>query len=1087
MSRTNGNEPGTSGREGIVADRNAESDRGLARGIIGWMAHNSVAANLVLFVVLGGGIVALTQLKQEVFPEFDLDMVTVRVPYPGASPEEVEQGIVLAVEEAVRGVDGVKRVTGSAREGAGIVNVELLLGADPNVVLADVKSAVDRIVTFPEDAEKPAVSLVTRRREVISLIISGDQELGTLHAIAERARDDILALPDVTQVELAGVPPLEVSVEVPREKLESFGLTLEDIARQIRASSLELPGGKIETDAGHLLVRLSDRRRLGYEFADIIIKSTRNGAKIRLGDLANIRDGYADTDQASFYDGRPAVRLTAYRVGKETPTQVSRAVRAYAGRLRATVPDNITVDIWGDRSELLRSRIDLLVSNAAYGLVLVVFVLALFLEVRLAFWVALGIPASFMGAFLLMSAWDLSINMVTLFALIITLGMVVDDAIVVGENTYDKVQSGMPRLKAAVLGAREMVVPVVFSVLTSMVAFVPLLMVPGVMGKIFRFIPLVVIFVLGVSLVESFLVLPAHLGHGRERPGNRFTAWFDRLRLPVSRGFRYFTVNHYRPAVEVMIRHRMVTMAAAISLLIAVVGLVAGGHIPFQFFPKLESDRVRVTARFPYGTPIERTEEMRRVLEAAAERAVARGGGKRILRGMFTRVGEADSSTWAAGEVGSHLVTVELNLVPTDQRPVSTQELAELWEEEVPGVPGLVSLVFRSSTGPGAGAAVDIQLSHTDIDVLARASRELSDELRNYPGLTNIDNSFASGKPQLDFHLLPNARTLGLTGNDVARQLRSAFFGAEALREQRGRNELKVMVRLPESQRRSEFDLEQLQLKTPAGGLVPLAYVAEFDRSTAPTAIRRESGRRIVNVSAELAASTRSSREILEALESGFLDGLRDKYPGLGVSFAGQQREQKETLASLGRNFLLIQFVIFAMLAIPFKSYLQPVVVMSAIPFGIVGALLGHLVMGYAVSLISVMGIVALTGVVVNDSLVLIDTTNKLRAGGATAREAVVQAGVRRFRPVFLTSITTFFGLAPMIFETSVSARFLIPMAISLGYGVMFGTVIVLIIVPVLYTYVEDGRDWIAGRRQVKALPLSPDEASAAPRPEPVG
>ncbi len=1067
-------------RAGSGAVDGGGSERGLSRGVIGWMAHNSVAANLLMLVVLGGGLVALFQLKQEVFPEFDLDMVTVRVAYPGASPEDVEQGIVLAVEEAVRGVDGVKRVTATAQEGAGVVNVELLLGANPDQVLADVKSAVDRIVTFPEEAEKPVVSLATRKREVISLIISGDQDLRTLHAIAEEARNGLLRSPDITQVELTGVPPLEVSVEVPRETLESLGLTLEEIARQIRAASLELPGGTIETDSGHLLVRLADRRRQGPEFADIIIKSTRNGAEVRLGDVATIRDGYADTDQASFYNGKPAVRLTAYRVGKETPTQVATAVRAYARKLEASLPDTVNVAVWGDRSTILQARIDLLVSNALYGLILVVIVLAIFLEARVAFWVALGIPASFMGAFLLMSWGDLSINMITLFALIITLGMVVDDAIVVGENVYEKIQAGVPRLKAAVLGAREMVVPVVFSVLTSMVAFSPMLMVPGVMGKIFRFIPLVVIFVLGVSLAESFLVLPAHLGHGRVRTGGRLSAWFDRVRLPVTRAFRTMTVDYYVPLARVLIRHRVMTMAAAISLLVAVVGLVASGHLPFRFFPKLEGDQVTVTARFPYGTPIARTNEARRALEAAANRAIERAGGKRIVRGMFTRLGEGGEGHWSAGEIGSHLVTIELDLVPTDQRPVSSQAFAEMWEEEVPEMPGLISLVFGASYGPGAGAAVDVQLSHTDMGVLEQASEALAGELRSYPGLTNIDNSFAAGKPQLDFHLLPNARTLGLTGNDIARQLRSAFFGAEALREQRGRNELKVMVRLPERQRRSEFDLEQFQVRTPAGSLVPLNYVADFDRGRAPTKIRRESGRRIVNVSAELASGTRSSREILDSLTTGFLPRLRDRFPGLDVTFVGQQREQKETFSSLGRNFLLIQFVIFAMLAVPFKSYIQPIVVMSAIPFGIVGALLGHVVMGYAVGLISIMGIVALTGVVVNDSLVLIDTANRLRAQGLSSRDAIVQAGMRRMRPVFLTSITTFLGLAPMIFEPSVQARFLIPMAISLGYGVMFGTVIVLIIVPALYTFVEDIREWARGRKDVEApatVPTSPQPA----------
>ena len=1034
------------------------------RGPLAWMAVNSVAANLLMMVVMIGGLLIALSLKQEVFPEFEMDVIRVTVPYPGASPEEVEQGIVLAVEEAVRGLDGVKRVASASSEGMASITIQLLLGADSDRALSDVTNEVNRIMTLPEDAEEPTISATAPRQRVISLVLSGDQDLKTLHDLAELAREELLASPDVTQVDVAGVPPLEVAIEIRREDLEAYGLTLEQVAAQIRLASIDLPGGGVDTASGEILVRLVDRRLRAEDFSDIIIRGTARGHQLRLDEIGTIIDGFEDTDEFTWYNGLPAVQLTVYRVGDETPTQVASATKAYAERLRARLPASVTVSAWSDDSEILADRISLLLKNALMGLALVLIVLTLFLSRSLAGWVALGIPISFLGAFLLMGPMDVSINMITLFAFIITLGLVVDDAIIVAENVHQKSQEGLGRLDAAIEGAREMSMPVTFSVLTTMVAFAPLLFVPGVMGKIFRFIPIVVIGVLFFSLIESFFVLPAHLGHVRGKPWKLFrvvTAPVDRTQTWVSARLERFIQERYHPLLKTLLEYRYMTLAGALAVLLVTIGSVAGGLVPFSFFPQLEADLVVVSARLPFEAPLERTLQVRDQLQAALDRALAQTEGDEAVRGVISLVGQRPAQRGPVGgdgARGSHLTSIEVNLVPPDDRNFSTADFVERWRAEVGIIPEVEALRISSAGGPNAGAAVDVQLSHVDEAVLAEASRALADRLREFPALINVDNSYAAGKPQLDFRLRPEAAGLGLTSTDVARAIRSAFFGAEALREQRGRHEVKVMVRLPEHQRASEQDIHDLIVPT-ANGAVPLTYVADFSRTRSPTRITREDGRRTVNVTGDLAPGIASNQVIVRELDRTVFPLLQAEYPGLSTGLVGQQREMTESFGALGPMYVLALIVMFGMLAIPFRSYIQPLIVLGAVPFGVVGAVLGHFIMGYQLSLVSVLGIIALSGVVVNDSLVLVDAVNRYRRAGMPLREAIVQGSARRLRPILLTSLTTFFGLLPMIFETSMQARFLIPMAISLGFGALFVTAVALLIVPALYLAVEDLRE----------------------------
>jgi multidrug efflux pump subunit AcrB len=1043
-------------------------------GIVAWMARNPVAANLLMVIVVAGGVMGLWSTKQEVFPEFNLDVVVVEVAYPGASPAEVEQGIVLAVEEAVRGVQGVKRITATAAEGMGGLRIELLESSDPDRVLTDIKTEVDRVRSFPEEAEKPVVTLLARRRNVVALVVHGDVDLHTLHKVAEDARGRLIDHKDVTQVDLRGVPPVEIAIEVPRAVLETQRLGLEQVARQVTLGSIELPGGELETSGGELLVRVSERRREGHQLADIPVRASTGGAVQTLGDLARIVDGYQDDDLRYLFNGEPAVQVIAYRVGDETPKKVAAAARTVAQAMAAELPPGITVTPWNDDSEILQQRINLLLRNASMGLILVLLVLALFLELRLAFWVALGIPISFFGAFLLLPQLGFSINMITLFAFIITLGMVVDDAIIVGEHTFKKIQDGLAPLPAAITGAKEMAVPVTFAVLTTIAAFGPLLFVPGTIGKIFQMIPTVVIAVLILSLVESFFILPAHLGH-LKKDGPRVLQGVARAQRRVEAGLQWFIERLYLPTARFAVANRYATVATALSSLFLAIGLVVGGVVPFSFFPDVEGDIVRAVVRLPFGAAEERAEDAKETLEDSLQRAIEEHGGPGLVRGIFVRVGESATlgGPNPTAERGGHVVSIELSLVPGDERPFTAMEFGATWRRLTAPIPGAEAVLFDAASGPSAGAAIDVQLSHRDVEVLAVAAATVTSSLRELSDLVNVENGFAAGKPQLDFRLRPEARALGLTASDIARQLRGAFFGIEALREQRGRDEVRVRVRLPESERKSAFDLERLRLRTPAGGLVPLLDVADFERGLSPTAIQREDGRRVVNVVAKLAPGVRSPQATLDALNEELLPALRKQTPGLEVGLVGSQRSQAEAFASLGRSYLFALFVIYALLAIPFRSYLQPFIVMSAIPFGIVGAVFGHLVLGYGLSIISMMGIVALSGVVVNDTLVLLDDTNRRRGRGLLPLDAILQSGARRLRPILLTSLTTFFGLLPMIFEREVQAQFLVPMAISLGVGVLFATLIALLVVPALYLIVEDVRRLLGlpDPRSVAAVP----------------
>jgi multidrug efflux pump subunit AcrB len=1036
------------------------------KGPIGWMAGHSVASNLIMLMCIIGGFMMLGRIKQEVFPDLTLDMVSVTVPYPGASPEEVERGIILAIEENVRGLDGVKEVSSTATEGSGTVTIELLEGEDLQKLAQDIQNEVDRITTFPEDAEEPQITIVSRQREAISLAIYGEVDERVLHELGEQIRDELLQLPQVTQLELTGVRPLEISIEVPQENLRRYNLTLEQIAQKISASAIEIPGGGVKTAGGEILVRMKERRDYGKQFATLPIITTTGGTQVLLEDIAHINDGFRDTDYYATYNDMPAVMIEVYRVGDQTPIEVADAVMEYVDENRSAMPPGIDISILQDRSDIFRQRINLLLKNGTMGLVLVLIVLGLFLELRLAFWVMLGIPISFLGSFLILPMMGVSINMVSMFAYIIALGIVVDDAIVVGENVYYLHQKGMPFFEAAVKGAREVAMPVTFSILTNIAAFMPLYFIPGVMGKIFFMIPTVVIIVFLISLGESLFILPSHLGHQKDKKRKGLGLWIHLRQQAFSRRFIHWVNDYYKPFLDRSLRNRYIVLSTGACVLIIAISYAASGRMGFALFPTVESDYSVATVTLPYGAPVEKTEAISNRLYRAAMDVVEQSGKPELVEGIFAEVGSG----------GSHIAKTRVYLADPDIRKkiMSTEEFTKRWREQTGPIVGADKVRFEADAGgPGSGASLTVELSHRDIDVLDKASSELAAELENYPRVSDIDSGYQQGKQQIDFTVTPQGKSMGLTAASIARQVRNAFYGAEAIRQQRGRNELKVMVRLPEQQRISEYNIENLILRNPAGKEIMLREAAKAVKGRAYTTINRREGRRVVTVSANVTPKDKSG-EVLANLKKDALPRLMNKYRGLSYSFEGRQADQRESLSSLKSGFAIAMLVVFALLAIPFRSYMQPLIVMISIPFGIVGAIIGHILMGYSLSIVSMLGIVALAGVVVNDSLVLIDFANRRRKEyGDSAHDAVLESASQRFRPILLTTLTTFGGLLPMIFETERSARFLIPMAISLGFGVVFATLITLLLVPSLYMVVEDVKDK-AAKTAEKAAELSP-------------
>ena len=1035
-------------------------------GAVAWMAANPVAANLVMILCLAGGLLFLFNIKKEFFPDFQIDQVQVSVEYPGANPEEVEQSIVLPIEEAVRGLEGVEEVISTADETYGRVVVEAVRGTNLQKLKDDIQSEVDRITTFPDDAEEPEIKVASHEREVMTMVLYGQTERTTLYGLGEKVRDDLLQHPDITRVSLSGFPGLEIGVEVRQQELRRYGLTLGQIGRLVREQAIDVPGGALETKSGDVLIRMQERLDYGRAFADLPVINTPEGARLPLGDFASVRDGFEDTDYYLRFNGKPAAEFRIYRVGKQTPLDVRAAVTEKLKTISSDLPPGIETAVFSDRAEKYHQRANLLIKNAVLGLLLVILLLGVFLEIRLAFWVMLGIPISFLGSFLLLPALGISLNMISMFAFIIALGIVVDDAIIVGENIYSYRQQGMPPLEAAKKGAKEMVTPVTFSIISNIAAFMPIYFIPGTTGNIFGIIPLVVSSAFAVSLVECLFVLPAHLAHDRAGRSNRLSAYIHTLQQSFSTAFKNWVRNWYSPFLAFVLHHRYTAFLLAVCVLITALAYAGSGRMGMQLFPKAPSDFAFVKVGFPYGTPVEKTQKAVDKLTAAAREVIKQTGYDQLVRGIVVEIGGSGSRTGPTGGggsgAGSHVATVRVLLAPpaVREKTLSTQAFTRRWRQNMKPVVGADYIKFRSAHGgPGGGGDdINVELRHPRLAVLRKASAELADQLEDYAIVSGVDDGFQPGKPQYDLKMLPRGKALGLTAQDVGRQVRSAFYGARAIRQLRGQNEVDIRVKLPDSQQKSGYYLENFMVRTPSGTFVPLRDVASVNPERAYVSIERRNGRRAVRVTADATPDDRAG-EVLADLKQTALPQFEQKYPELSYSFEGMRADIRESMSSLVMTFTLALLAIYAMLAVPFRSYLQPLVVMLCIPFGIVGAVIGHLVMGYGLSVMSMFGVVALAGVVVNDSLILITFANRAReTEGVTTREAIHESAIQRFRPVMLTSLTTFCALMPLIFETSRQARMMIPMAISLGFGILFALAITLALVPVLYLTVEDIR-----------------------------
>lgn len=1039
-------------------------------GPLAWFAHNHVAANLLMLLIITGGIISILKVKIEIFPDMSLDVVTVTVPYLGASPTEVEEGVCIRVEEAISGVEGIKKLRSTANEGAGTVTAEIEEFADARRVLDDIKAGVDRIITFPAETEKPIVSEVMTRNRVVSIVIYGEVSERTLKQLAEQMRDDLTAMPNISQVDVSGVRRYEISIEVPERNLRRHNLTFDQVAAAVAGSSLDLPGGSVKTQGGEILIRTKGQKYTGGEFEDIVVITRNDGTKLYLSDIATIIDGFEDSDVAMRFDNKPAVTLQVFRVGEQGVLDISRTLNKYIEEQKPVLPEGISVATWFDRSLMLQSRMGLLLRNAMIGLTFVFLCLALFLDLRLAFWTTMGIPISFMGAFWVMPYLGGSINMISLFGFILSLGIVVDDAIVVGENIFSYRQKGMGHVEAAITGVKEMTAPVVMAVLTTAIAFSPLLYIAGIMGKFIRVIPMVVISVLMFSLVEALLILPAHLSSGGKISTERTKLRpIGRLQKFIRGKLDHFIYGKFSKFVEFAVGWRYVTLAVGIFILFCAVGYVASGRMKFVMLPKIDADNVWATLTMPQGTSVDQTREVVKYIEAAAEKVrvdldkdnspIAPSIFKHVATDIgaqpFSSGGDGGPVDDAAGGGGAHLAEVNIELLSSEERTITSTEVAKRWRNEVGSIPGISSLTFTSSLFT-AGDAINIEMSHRDFDTLLAAAEKLKLALAEYDGVTDIDDSFEPGKLELKLALKEEGRTLGFNLADLARQARQGFYGEEVQRVQRGRDDVRVMVRYPIDERKSIADIENVRLRLKDGTEVPFGKAATISMGRGYASIRRADRRRVVNVTADVDSKVANATEINHNLFADVLPKIRNDYPGLVYKLEGEQREQRETAVSLFTSVAIALLAIYALLAVQFKSYIQPTIIMSAIPFGLVGAIIGHIIMGFDLSMLSIFGIVALTGVVVNDSLIMIDLINRERSEGIEIHQVIRDSATRRFRPIILTTMTTFIGLVPMILEKSLQARFLIPMAVSLAFGIVFATSITLLLVPSLYMILED-------------------------------
>ena len=1097
--------------------------------IIAWFATNHIAANLLLILIVLAGLSALLTMPQKSFPDIDVPIISVSIPYLGAAPEEVEQGVCIRVEEELDGVEGVKEIRSVANESLCSVTVELFEDADESRALDDVKNRIDALDTLPEETEQPIINLATSIRPVIDLAITGPDDERTLKVLGQRVRDEIAALPGITQVSLVNTRPYEISIEVSESDLQRFGLTFSQVAEAVRARAIDLPGGAIKTEDGEILLRTKGQVYWGEEYERLVLLSRPDGSLVYLSDVARVVDGFADTDQSLRFDGQAAAIIRVSRIGSEDILAITGAVMAYLETSAQALPEGVKLTVWNDNSRLLEDRLATLLDSARQGFLMVLLLLALFLRPMLAFWVSVGVPVAFMGALYLTNYVGLSIDGISLFGFILVLGIMVDDAIVVGESVHSRQREGGAPLLGSIEGTQRITIPVIFGVLTTICTFLPMLQGVGSSGQIGAVIATVVICCLIFSLIESQLILPAHLGNKQTKTERgevylllvplmvilllqfswstssfvglaialiTFVYALDRLGLTDRPAKRLIAAQaRFSARVEALIdgpfrrivdratQARYTTLAMAFAFFLSGIAVFESGRLPFSFFPPLAADQVIAQLTMPLGTSSEVTEQAVRHLEGTGELMRDELNQEYSAAPPVTHIlasvggsqggGLGPPGSGGGSASGGHMGEVTLQLTPSQSRTISTKEVAALWRERSGSIAGAVELKFNSSLF-SVGNAIDIQLAGNDVDELREVAAGLREELARYPGVIDITDSFRSGKQELKLEMTPEGEALGISLGALAQQVRQAFYGEEAQRIQRGRDDVRVMVRYTEAERESLASLDDMRVRTREGSEIPFRTVANASLGQGYSSIKRADRKRVVNVTADVDRTQITADEVVGDLSRSYFPIIRAEHPRVSLSLEGEQRQSGEYLVSLVFPFLIALFAIYALLAIPLRSYTKPFIIMSVIPFAFIGAIWGHQIMKLAglvsgLAMMSILGMIAAAGVVVNSSLILVYAINQRRDAGSTMADAVVDAATSRCRPIVLTSMTTFVGLMPLMFNTSVQAQFLVPMAVSLSFGVLFATVITLLVVPSIYLFFEDLfalRDRLAGDRR---------------------
>ncbi len=1036
------------------------------KGIIAWFAGNHVAANLMMLLIVIAGLISTYTIQKEVFPNFETNTIQVSVPYPGAAPKEVEEGVILRIEEAVQDIKGIKKINSIAREGLALVNLEIEVSYDLSDVLDDVKGRIDAISTFPELTEKPIVEKLEFERDVIWISVYGDIDARARKTIANEIRDELLALKDISVVKILGDRDYEIAIEVSESTLRQYDLSMAEVAAAVRASSLDLPGGTIKSEVGDILLRTKGQAYTGLDYGNIALRSNTDGTRLLLGDIANIKDGFVETEEFSRFNGKPSLSIRVQSTGDQNVLNIDKAVKKYIKEKKVSMSPGVYLDSWGSSAFYLKARLNMMLSNMTMGAVLVFLILTLFLRLRVALWVMVGIPISFLGAlwWLPLTPYPVNINLLSLFGFILVLGIIVDDAIIIGESIYTNITTHGNTLDNVIRGTKIVAMPATFGVLTTIAAFFPMLLVGGQIGPFFETIGMVVILCLTFSLIESKLILPAHLARMKYVPDDeRSQNPFTRFQSFFSQGLERFIKFTYSPLLKKTLKDRYTTAALFLSGLVLTVGIVMGGFLKLEFFPDVPSDFIQGNLTMNEGTPpavrnkaLSKLEEAIRAVES--DYLNEHPEENRILEYVleFTR-----------GNLGGNLV---IELSKAENRLIDAFEVEKRWREKVGEIAGAKELRFFASTNAGGGAKIDFQLSGDNYEQMNKAAKELETKLSEYDGVFDIRNSYNRGTQEIQLKIKPNAELLGLSMLNLGRQVRQAFYGEEVQRIQRNRDELKVMVRYPRAERHSITDLENMRIRTPTGEEVPFSTVAEITLDNSPATINRADRKRTVAVTADIDPAKANSREVITEIREEFMPELLQRYPGVSYGMEGSSQEQEELMVRIGIFFGIALFLIYGLLAIPLHSYLQPLIIMFVIPFGLIGAVIGHIIFAQDMNMMSMFGMVALAGVVINDGLIMMDFVNKGKEEGLSNVNSLVQAGEQRFRAILLTTLTTFFGLLPIMFETSLQAQFIIPMAISLAFGILFGTVMTLFLLPSLYMILDDliGPSGLLKRRQLQ-------------------